>query len=477
MRGRRLHCLSAIVTIGALCTAWVSGCKVGPNYRRPPIAIPEVYRSPAPHSPATVPAPSIGDLRWPEVFRDPELQRLIGTALDSNFDVRIAARRIEQAAANVGIVRSDQYPQANLRAEYSRTKTSGAALSFIPGFRGFTSTIIGIVPTVSWALDFWGQYRRATEAARAELLASNAAEEAVRTSVVASVATAYFQLLELDEELEITNRTLKARRDSFRLTRIREQGGVASMLDVRQAESLVITAEAAIPQLTQQIEQTENLISTLLGENPHPVPRALAFDRQTIPPSPAGVPSSLLLRRPDIRAAEQALVAANAQIGAARAAYFPNVTLSGYTGFQAAKLAGTFSSRSWVWGLTPFVDLPIFTAGRIRSTVELAQALRDEAALVYQQTIQEALRDVSDALFALTRITEFRVRQQALTIAYRDAARLSELRYRGGVATYLEVLDSERNVYAAELNQARARLNELVALVQLYSALGGGWQP
>lgn len=464
----------AIVAISIVCAG---GCKVGPNYRRPPVAVPDVYRSPLPPSSATVSPPSMGDLRWPEVFGDLELQRLIGTALDNNFDVRIAARRIEQAAANVGIVRSDQYPQAELTAEFSRTRSSGAAVPFIAGFRGFTNTIIGVVPALSWTLDFWGQYRRATEAARAELLASQAAEEAVRSSVVAAVATAYFRLLELDEELEITNRTLKTRRDSLRLTRIREKGGVASMLDVRQAESLVATAEAAFPQLRQQIEETENLISTLLGENPHPVRRGLALDQQTIPPTPAGLPSSLLVRRPDIRAAEQTLVAANAQIGAARAAYFPSVSISGYTGFQAAELGNAFSSNSWVWGLTPFLNLPIFTAGRIGSTVELTEALRAEAVLVYQQTIQQAFRDVSDALFALTRVTEFRMRQQALTIIYRDAARLSELRYRGGVTTYLEVLDSERNVYTAELNLAQARLNELTALVQLYSALGGGWQP
>ncbi|MGH9633093.1 MAG: efflux transporter outer membrane subunit [Bryobacteraceae bacterium] len=339
-----------------------------------------------------------------------------------------------------------------------------------------TLGIANISPSVSWALDFWGQYRRATEAARAQLLASSSAQQAVRASLVAAVATAYFRLRELDLELEITNRTLSTRRDSLRLTQIREEGGVASQLEVRQAESLVTTAIATIPQILQQIEQTENQISTLLGNNPEAIPRGLPLNQQKIPALPAGLPSRLLERRPDIREAEQTLIAANAQIGVARAAYFPNIVFSSYTGFQSATLDNLFSKPSWIWGLTPTLNLPIFTAGRIRSTVTFTEAQRQEAVLTYQQTIQQAFQDISDALVAFARTTEFRIQQEALTATYRDAARLSEIRYRGGVTTYLEVLDSERNVYAAELTLARAQLNELTSLVQLYNALGGGWQ-
>jgi outer membrane protein, multidrug efflux system len=451
-------------------------CTVGPNYRRPVVSVPDSYRGPAGQNPAAPTATSLGDARWQEVFQDSELQNLLKTALDRNYDVRIAASRIEQAAANVGIVRSDQFPQAGADAGFSRTKSSGAAVTFIPGFNGVTNSITSVTPSVSWALDFWGRYRRATEAARAQLLASESAQEAVRASLVAAVASAYYQLRELDLELDITNRALATRRDSLRLTQIREQGGVASMVEVRQAESLVTTATASIPQIQQQIEQTENQISTLLGDNPETIARGLPLDQQQIPSIPAGLPSTLLGRRPDIRRAEQTLVAANAQIGVARAAYFPNVVLSGYSGFQTATLGDFFTSRTWIWGLTPSLNLPLFTAGRIRSTVALSEAQRQEAVLTYQQTIQQAFRDVSDALIGFARTTEFRVQQETLVATYRDAARLSETRYRGGVTTYLEVLDSERNVYSAELTLARARLNELASVVQLYNALGGGWQ-
>lgn len=462
--------------IGFALLLCLCGCKVGPDYRRPQVQIPDVFRSPSAQQQAPADETQLGDLRWWEVFNDPELRRLLNVALENNYDVRIAAERIAQAEANVGIVRADRFPQVNLGVEYSRTKSSGAAVPFIPDFNGITNTIFSVTPTVSWALDFWGRFRRASEAARAELLASRAGRDAVRTSLVAAVAGAYFQLLELDMELQITRRTLDTRLDSLRLTRIREQGGVASMLEVRQAESLVVSARAALPQVLQQIEQTENLISTLIGENPQPVRRGLPLEQQSVPQAPPGLPSSLLTRRPDIRAAEQTLVAANALIGVARAAYFPNVTLNAFTGIQTATLEDGLSGRSWVWGLIPVLDQPVFTGGRLRSTVELSEARMREALLAYQKTIQLAFQDVSDALFALTRSRQFRAQQQELTSVYRDAARLSHIRYRGGVTAYLEVLDSERNVYQAELNLAQARLNELIATVQLYSALGGGWQ-
>lgn len=451
------------------------GCTVGPNYRRPQIAVPDTFRVAASQQPPTDPA-SLGDLRWWDVFQDPELQPLLKAALANNYDLRIAAARVEQARANVGIVRADQLPEVGAGAGFSRTKSSGAAVPFLSNFSGVTNTLINVTPSVSWALDFWGQYRRASEAARANFLATEAGQEAVRVSIVAGVAAAYFQLLELDLELAITERTLATRRASLQLTRIREQGGVASLLEVRQAESLIATATAIIPQIQQQIEQTENLIATLLGENPRTIARGLPLDQQKIPATPPGVPSTLLTRRPDIRGAEQTLIAANAGIGVARAAYFPNVALTAYSGLQTRNLGDFVQKASWIWGLTPSLSVPIFTAGRIRSTVAFTEAQRDEAVLVYRQTIQQAFRDTSDALIATARTAEYRAQQETLTGTYRDAARLATVRYQGGVTTYLEVLDSERNVYAAELNLARALLGQLTAAVQLYSALGGGWQ-
>jgi multidrug efflux system outer membrane protein len=299
----------------------------------------------------------------------------------------------------------------------------------------------------------------------------------VIASVVAQVATAYFQIRELDSELEITRRALSTREASLSLTQVRESGGVASMVDVYQAESLVVSARASIPQILQQIEQLEDLISVLLGENPRSVTRQTgAFNGNEIPVIPPGLPSSLLDRRPDIREAEQTLMAANAQIGVARATLFPNVALTAYGGVESAALRNLFNTASRIWGVSPGVTAPIFAGGRLRAGVRIAESQQRAAAFSYSATIQQAFREVSDALFAHQRTTEFRREQEALVTTYANAAQLSETRYRGGVTTYLEVLDSERNVYGAEITLARARLNEVSSVIQLYLALGGGWQ-
>ena len=457
-----------------ILAAWFGACKAGPNYRRPAVPLPGEFRSPTTPPPLPPDASTFGDLRWWEVFQDPELQLLLSKALDNNYDIRGAAARVEQAAANVGVVRADQFPQAVVSAEFSRTKRSGAAVPFIPGFAGITNTVFGVTPAVSWALDFWGQFRRATEAAKAGLLATEAGREAVRASIVTAVAIAYFQLRELDLELEITNRTLETRRDSLRLTRLRQEeewcqcstyGNRKPCYDGDGDNPTAQAADRADGKPHQHVA----------GRSPTGN-QARPSTRPADNPRASGLPSSLLARRPDVRAAEQVLVAANARIGVARAAYFPNITIDAFTGLQTADIEDTFTKRSWVWGFIPSLTVPLFTGGRIRSAVELSEAQRQEAIVAYQQTIQQAVREVSDALFALTRIREFRLEQEALTAIYRDAARLSNIRYRGGVTTYLEVLDSERNVYAAELNLAQARLNELTAMIQLYSALGGGWQ-
>jgi multidrug efflux system outer membrane protein len=400
------------------------------------------------------------------------LRALIRTALQQNYDVRIAASRVLEANAQLGITRADQFPTLSAGAGIGDVRTAQA--KFLPKFE----TSIGQVNlSAAWELDFWGKFRRATEAARANLLASKWARQEVVSTLVANVADAYFQLRALDLQLEISKRTLDSRQESLHLTRILANGGATSLLDVRQAEQLVFTAGAEIPVLEQQIEQQENFLSILLGQNPGDIPRGQTLTEQRQPPQvPPGLPSSLLERRPDIRQAEEQLVAANAEIGVARAAYFPDISLSGSGGFQSSALTNLFSGPAGAWSFGASLAQPIFTGGRLRSGVRLAEAQQQTATLFYQQSIQEAFRSVSDALVAYRKTREFRAQQELLFESAEDAARLSQMRYTGGATGYLEVLTNETNAFSAELGLVQARLNELLALVELYEALGGGWQ-
>ena len=449
-----------------------SGCTVGPNYKKPAVNVPGTYRGLAAEETGKTDSASLGDQKWWDVFQDQQLQSLIRTALQQNYDVRIAGARILQAQAQLGITRADQFPSVSAGAGISDQRS--ARSKFFPAFEGSTGQVN---VSAAWDLDFWGKFRRATEAARANLLASESARQEVILTLVANVSGAYFQLRALDLELEISKRTLASRQESLRLTRILAEGGSTSMLDVRQAEQLVFTAAAEIPALEQQIEQQENLISILLGRNPDAVVRGQALTEQTRPPAvPAGLPSSLLERRPDIRAAEQQLIAANAQIGVAKAAYFPQISLSGNAGFQSAALTNLFSGPSGTWDFGASLAQPIFTAGRLRSNVRFAEAQQQATLLFYEQTIQGAFRSVSDALIAYRKTREFRAQEELLFQSAQDAARLSHMRYTGGVTGYLEVLTNETNAFSAELGLVQAQLNELLALVQLYQALGGGWQ-
>lgn len=458
--------------VAFLCAVFLgSGCAVGPNYKRPAVSVPNSYRGLTPEE-AETQAASIGDQKWWEIFQDEQLRFLIRTAVQQNYDVRIAASRMLAAQAQLGITRADQFPNVSAGAGISDNRS--AKSKFIPAFEGSTGHVD---LSAAWELDFWGKYRRATEAARANLLASEWARQEVLSALVANVSSAYFQLRALDLELEISQRTLASRRESLRLTQSLADHGATSLLDVRQAEQLVFTAAAEIPALEQQIEQQENFISTLLGKNPADVPRGQKLTEQPQPPEvPPGLTSSLLERRPDIRQAEQQLVAANAQIGFARAAYFPQISLSGSGGFQSAALTNLFSGPAGTWNFGASLAQPIFTAGRLRSNVRLAEAQQQTAVLFYQQTIQGAFRSVSDALVAHRKTREFRAQQELLFQSAQDAARLSHMRYNGGVTGYLEVLTNETNSFSAELALVQARLNELLALVQLYEALGGGWQ-
>jgi outer membrane protein, multidrug efflux system len=455
------------------CAIFNCGCTVGPDYKKPVASVPPTYRGLAPDANAnSANVASLGDQKWSDVFQDEQLRSLIRTALQQNYDVRIAGTRILAAQAQLGITRADQFPTVSGGAALAdeRTARTGA-------FRAFESGVGQLNISAGWEIDFWGKFRRATEAARANLLATEAARQEVIVTLVANVSAAYFQLRALDLELEISQRTLGSRQESLRLTQILADGGSTSMLDVRQAEQLVFTAGAEIPALEQQIEQQENLISILLGKNPDSVARGHKLTEQPRPPSvPPGLTSSLLERRPDIHEAEQQLIAANAEIGVARAAYFPQISLSGTAGFQSDALTSLFSGPAGAWSYGASLTQPIFTAGRIRSNVRLAEAQQQQALLFYEQTIQGAFRDVSDALIANRKSKEFRIQQELLFQSAQDAARLSHMRYNGGVTGYLEVLTNETNAFAAELELVQAQLNESLALVQLYQSLGGGWQ-
>ena len=455
-----------------LITLLISGCMVGPDYKRPSAVIPTEFRASSPEA-SKAEAASLGDQKWWEVFRDEQLQSLIRTSIQQNYDVRIAATRVLQAQAQLGITRSNQFPSVSGGADLSAQRTSKSII-----FPAIEQSTGQLNLSATWQLDFWGQYRRATESARATLLATEWGRRAVISSLVANVASAYFQLRALDLQLELSQDALTARRESLRLTSVLSSHGNTSDLDVRQAEQLVYTASEEIPDLERRIQQEENFISTLLGNNPGPITRGLRLTEQPHSPEiPAGLPSELLERRPDIRQSEQLLVAANAQIGVARAAYYPQIALTTSGGFQSDALSRLFGGPAGLWSFVGSLTQPIFTAGRIRSGVRLAEAQQQEAVLSYQQTIQQSFRDVSDALIGYGKDREFREQQELLTASAKDAARLSNIRYKGGVTSYLEVLTNETNYFAAELNLAQAQANELLALVQVYQALGGGWQP
>jgi outer membrane protein, multidrug efflux system len=450
----------------------LAGCLVGPNYKRPIVNTPNTYRGLTDAEAANVTPASLGDQKWWEVFQDQQLQQLIRTALQQNYDVRIAAKRVLEAQEQLGITRANEYPSVNVSG--SGTGLRNPATGPIPAYEFNYGRITA---NASWQPDFWGLYRRATEAARAQLLASEWARQEVNATLVANVASAYFQLRELDLELDISKRAVASRNESLELTQTLEEHGINSILDVRQAEQLVYIATGQIADQERRIEQQENLLSVLLGNNPAAVPRGTELTAQIHPPEvPAGLPSSLLERRPDIRRAEQLMIAANAQIGVARAAYFPQISLTASPGFQSAALSNLFSGPSGLWSFSGSITQPIFTAGKLRSGVRLAEAQQQEALLTYQQTIQGAFRDVSNALVAYRKDQEFRAQQELLARSAEDAAQLSGRRYSSGTTSYLEVLTNETNYFSAELGLAQARLNELLALVQIYQALGGGWQ-
>jgi len=436
---------------------------------------PDRFRGVDPSAPVST--ESIGDLKWFDVFKDPELQKLINKATVRNYDLRAAVARINANRANLGLARSNQFPQFEATADLTSSRTSQNA-QVIPGQGGRSRNIGGVfLNLLSFELDIWGRRRDETKAARAELRVAEEDRKAVMTTVVSDVASGYFSLLELDSELEIAKRTLAARQESLGLIRERERGGVATLLDVRQAEELVYQASQTIPDTERLIEQTENQISLLLGDKPGPIARGKPLSEQPeLPAVPAGLPSSLLERRPDIRAAEQQLVAQRTLVSAARKAYFPTISLTGLLGFQSDQLSGLFGGPSRAWTFVPQVAQPIFTAGRLKSNVRFARAQQELAVVQYEQTIQTSFREVSDALVQYRKVREIRAQQELLVNTLRDREGLAYLRYEGGVDTLLNALDADRDLFDAERSLTLTKRDELLSLVQLYKALGGGWQ-
>jgi multidrug efflux system outer membrane protein len=463
--------------LSLLAVAALAGCAVGPNYKRPSVEAPPTFRRAASDTNVVSGNQSFSDSGWWEIYQDAQLTSYIAEALTNSWDIKIAAARLMQAEANLRITRSQFFPSVYAGGDLVTARTSQKGAIPLPARvnpeRNYGDVFLSMN---AYEIDLWGRIRRANEAARAQLLASVEAQRSVRQTLVAAVATAYLDLLELDLELDISQRSYSARTNSLELTRSRENGGVASMQDVYQAQILVSTADAAIADTHRRIEQQENQLSILLGRNPGSISRGTdLLSQPLLAPVPPGVPSSMLERRPDVRIAEEQLVAANANIGQAQAAFFPQLTLTGLYGHQTVALSDLFTGATRMWQFGPAVSLPLFTGGRLRGNLKFAQARFQEALDSYQQTVQNAFREVSDGLIAYQRTQEFRHKEEERTQAHRDATDLANVRYEGGVTSYLEVLYNETELFNAELGLAQARRDELLSVVELYRSLGGGW--
>jgi outer membrane protein, multidrug efflux system len=460
--------------IGALLLALLAGCTVGPNYKRPQVPAAPAFRGADNADVSSANQASLGDQNWAEVFREPELQNLISTALTNNYDVRIAAQRVLEAQAQVKITRSQEFPTLSVGGTGIGAELPDSLSSTVGG----TSISAGSFNLSSaWTPDFWGLYRRQTEAARAQLLAQVWAQRAVRMTLVEEVASTWIQLRALDRQLAISKDTFHTREQSVDLTRRLADGGSAPLSDLRQAQELEYTASSQIPQLEQQIQQQENALRLLLGENPGPVPHtddaALAPPPQNLP---VGLPSRLLERRPDILEAEQQLVAANAQIGVARAQFFPQLSISASGGVGGNDWGNLFDPGSHtIYGLGTLAQ-PLFEGGKLRGQLQLSQRQKEELVLNYQKTIQGAFRDVSNSLIAMNKQRAAREQETLLVAAAADATRLARARYQGGATSYLEVLTTDSDLFSAQLNLVNAQEGEALSLVQLYGALGGGWE-
>jgi outer membrane protein, multidrug efflux system len=460
-----------LLIVAVLGSGFLSACMVGPKYHRPAVQTPNTFRDLAENPQLQAQSASYADLPWWQVFKDPKLQELIRTAIKQNYDLQLATERINAARAQLAVTRSSLFPQVQAGANFNGGKENTFQTKY---------NFLTLAGDAAFQLDFFGRLRRATEASRAELLATDAARQTVVLTLVSDLAADYFTLLQLDLQLQITRDTVVTQTDSVKLTNFRLEHGVATKLDVLQAQQVLDTANAQIPDLERQIGQEEDAINILLGNYPNGVPRGLTLVEQELPPEvPPGLPSSLIERRPDIREAEQILVAANAEIGVAKAQFFPQIALTGSGGGsfgRSSAFSSLFPTQLGIWSYGAQVNQPIFTGGALRGNLHLAESQHQQALISYRQAIQRAFGDVSDALIGYDKLHQVRLRQQDTVADLRETVRISTLRYQGGTTTYLEVLDSQRSLYAAELTLASARGDEYRSLAQLYRALGGGWQ-
>ena len=456
--------------IGLMLLLSLGGCKLGPNYKRPGLDVPGQYRGTAPNLPQQPAGGPFGDMEWPAVYQDPALQALLKEALTNNYDIRIAATRILQAEASLGVTRANQFPTVTGAGSIQNEQAP-------PLFIG-SPWIDTLGLQMNYIVDFWGQYRRATEAARANLLASQYARNVVQITLISEIATAYFALRQFDAQLEFSKETVIADNEILRLNTINFKGGEYAITDVYQAQLLVQQSEAEVITLKQSIEQTENQISILVGRNPGPIARGISLtDQPHLPDVPAGLPSALLERRPDVRQAEEALVAANANVGVAKAAFFPQISLTGSFGASSTALTSFLQGPATFWSVGGQLAQPIFEGGRIRSGYRLAWAQRDQAELQYKQTVQQAFGDVSNGLVGYHQSRQFRMKIEEQTATYKATAHLANVRFTGGYASFLEVLVTQQQYFTSELQLAQAWSSELQNYVQLYQALGGGWKP
>jgi multidrug efflux system outer membrane protein len=447
----------------------ITGCKVGPNYKRPVLATPDQYRGVAPdlsNQPGTLP---FAEMQWETVFEDETLRALIKEALTNNYDMQIAASRILQAQAVVGITRANQLPSVSGSGGVNYERNAS-----IPN--GPTLDNLGI--QLNYIVDFWGKYRRATEAARAQLLSTTYARDVVQTTLISAVATAYFQLREFDYQLEFSQKDVAIDKDAQRINTIKFKGGDSAITDVYQADLLLQQAEAQVILSQQSIAQSENQISILLGRNPGPIARGFALnDQPHLAVVPTGLPSALVERRPDVWQSEAALIAANANVGVAKAAFFPQISLTGLFGAQSTALTSFLQGPATVWSLGGEALQPLYAGGAIRSGYDLAWAQRNEAELTYKQTILNAFGDVANSLVGYNQARLYRMKIEEQTNTYRETSTLASVRFNGGVTSFLEVLVTQQQYFTSQVALAQAWDAEMQNYVQLYQALGGGWQP
>jgi len=456
-----------------------AGCALGPNYKRPAVPVPPTWRE-IPTAEAT----SLANSSWWELLDDPQLQELIKVALVENKDLKIAVERIEEARARYGFTKADLWPKVDLNGTAGRLRFNAGSLLHTPegdqtaAAEGTETSIYAVSADVSWELDFFGRIRRASEAQNALFLGTEEARRSAVLALVADVARAYFELRDFDRRLEVARRTIESRREYVQFAKDRFEGGITAEIDFRQAEAELRRVETVVFDLERLIALKENELSVLLGRNPGPMLRGRSLDEQRLPATvPAGLPSALLDRRPDIREAEQTLAAATANIGEAKALLFPRIALTGSYGFASTDFDTLFEGPSKSWNIIGNLLQPIFHAGKNKRRVEITESRQRQMLYTYERTILQAFRETEDALVSYRKIGEQRQAQADRVGAERKVLELAELRYRGGVAAYLEVLDAQRSLFDAELDEAQTIGGHLVSLVRLYKALGGGWPP